>query len=107
MALFSCGSGRLRVKLGAYCVKVSGTVYFVFAGIKIMTKSKLRKKGFIFLTLPHHYPPLRGTSTDTQDRNLEAGYIMKPCTSVASWFASFCLLSLVSYSTQTTCSQVI
>ena len=89
MALISWRSGRLRITPSAYCARVPVTVYFEFAVIKIMTKSKLGKKGLILLKLLHHGPSLREISTSIQGRDLEAGHVMEPCTSVDYWLASF------------------
>lgn len=53
---------------------LKGTCYNLFSvAVKnIMTKSKLRRKGFILLILPHHSPSLKEASIGTQGRNLEA-----------------------------------
>lgn len=44
MALTSWRSGRLRITLNAYYAKVPVTVYFVFAGIKIMGKKQVEEE---------------------------------------------------------------
>ena len=66
-----------------------------------MTKSKLGRKGFIRLTLPHSSSSLKGSEQEfRQDRDLEVGTDAEAMRGTAFWLAPYGLLSLLSYRTQ-------
>jgi len=66
-----------------------------------MTKSKLERKRFIWLTLPHCGLSLKEARTGTQtEQNLEAGADAETIEGAAYWLAPRGLQSLLSYRPQ-------